>query len=74
MRKSKDMCAGCEDDFYNGKNSYGIKECWSYKNAEIKLRKAVPIHQCPPWNQKGQKMLSCYHRKFYVYVDGDRTQ
>ena len=30
-RIAKNPCLGCKDDFYNNKNSYGIKECWFKK-------------------------------------------
>jgi hypothetical protein len=39
------LCAGCRDDFYNGKNPIGIKKCWYFDKAreckvgtEIKLK------------------------------------
>jgi len=31
----KAMCQGCHDDFYNGRNPYGIKECWHFKDAKV---------------------------------------
>ena len=70
--KSKSMCVGCENNFYNGNNSYGVKECWSFENAIIKIRKQVGLNDRPPWKWKGKKMLSCYHKKGYFFVDGNR--
>ena len=32
------LCAGCRDDFYNGQNPLGVKECWSLKSAKIVTR------------------------------------
>lgn len=29
------LCKGCRDDFYNGKNPYGIKKCWFFDKARI---------------------------------------
>jgi hypothetical protein len=72
MKKSKQMCGGCEDNFYNGNNPYSVKECWSYKSAKIKSRKRVPINQVPPWKQPPEKLLSCYKKKGYVFVEGNR--
>lgn len=73
MAKTKEMCRGCEDDFYNGNNPYNVQECWSYKNAKIEMRKRVSMHQVPPWTQKPSKYLTCYHQRGYVFVDGGRT-
>jgi hypothetical protein len=36
--KSKAMCEGCRDDYYNGKNERGIKECWMYAGAKVVRR------------------------------------
>lgn len=35
MRKDKQYCVGCKDDFYNSKNDLGVKECWSYEHAKV---------------------------------------
>lgn len=67
--KTKSMCSGCEDDFYNSQRPEG---CWSYDSAEIKLRKKVSVDQPPPWEHKPQEYLSCYHQKRYVFFEGDR--
>lgn len=67
----RSMCAGCRDDFYNGQNPYGIKECWNLKKARIVLKKKVAISQVPPWNQKPIRVLSCRHESGYVFVEKD---
>lgn len=28
------FCAGCRNDFYNGHNDLGVKECWSREDAK----------------------------------------
>lgn len=66
--KSKDLCLGCRNNFYNGNNPYEVKECWSYKGAKVELRKRVSIHQRPPWNQTAVPTMSCYHAQGYVFV------
>jgi len=68
QEKRKLYCGGCEDNFYNGNNSYGIKECWNLESAKVVMKKEVHIDQVPPWKQKPIKTLSCYHRRRYVYV------
>lgn len=70
---TKKDCSGCEDDFYNGNNQYGIGECWAFKKAKLILRKQVSIHQSPPWDQKPVKRPSCYKKKGYVFVGKDQT-
>ena len=67
------MCGGCRDNFYNGNNPYGVKECWMLKTAKSVMKKEVHRDQRPPWNQKPSKFLSCYHAQRYVYVDPKRT-
>ena len=71
--KRRKYCVGCRNDFYNGNNNLGVKECCMLKNAKIVFKKCVPIDQRPPWNQKARRMLSCYHRQGYVYVGADVT-
>lgn len=66
--KRKLYCSGCEQNFYNGNNPYGIKECWFLKSAEVVMRKKVHVNQVPPWKQKPIKTLSCYQQKRYVMV------
>lgn len=35
MAKTKQMCRGCRDDFYNGQ---GAQECWLFKDAKVVKR------------------------------------
>lgn len=72
--EKKKHCLGCEDDFYNGKNPYGIKECWLLDGAKLVMRKPVHIDQRPPWNQPAIERLSCYRQKGYIHVEPERTQ
>ncbi len=34
-QNKKRYCSGCKDNFYNGNNPMGIKECWNLKVAKI---------------------------------------
>lgn len=65
-------CVGCEQDFYNGRNPYEIKECWNLKKARLVSRKKISLSQVPPWKQKPIKVLSCYQQKGYVFWAPDR--
>jgi hypothetical protein len=67
-------CVGCRDDFYNGKNPMGIKECWCLKTAKLVRKKAVHVDQRPPWTQKAQWLFDCYHQDRYVYVKPEQTK
>ena len=66
------LCNGCENDFYNDKNPFGIKECWSLDTATIEKKKKVHVDDVPPWDHEPIKVLSCYHQKRYVFVNPDR--
>lgn len=70
---NKSRCAGCRNDFYNGNNNLGVKECWSLATAVVILRKAVHINQTPPWNQKAEMYPSCYEMPQHVFVKPDVT-
>lgn len=71
--KKRKYCPGCRNNFYNGNNPYGVQECWSLPSAKVVWRKRVHINQRPPWNQKPQRVLDCYHERGYVYVGADQT-
>lgn len=66
MNTSK--CAGCSEDFYNGKNPYDVKECWHLKDAKVILRRRVGINDVPPWKRKPERLPSCYRERGYVFV------
>jgi hypothetical protein len=70
--KSKEMCEGCRDNFYNGNNDIGVKTCWHYKTAKIVMRKMVPYTLVPPWKMKPIKVLSCRRVSGYAFIDPKR--
>ena len=68
MKKSKSMCSGCYNNDYNH-GLGGSKECWSYSDAKIIKRLAIPVDMRPPYNAKNAKsMMSCYQQKRMVFV------
>ena len=71
IQMDKRHCTGCNNDFYNGSNPYDIKECWSLTDARLIMRKEVPIHQAPPWNQEARLIPDCYKRTGFIYVRWD---
>lgn len=73
IKKTKAMCSGCTENFYNGNNPYDVKECWNFKTAEVVQKKFVPLDMRPPWNMRPETTLSCYRKKGYVKVDKETT-
>ena len=69
----KSNCIGCREDFYNGNNTLGVKECWNLKTAELIMRKEVSVHQVPPWNQAARLFPKCYCRDGYIYISPEKT-
>lgn len=60
MSKTKDLCRGCRNDFYNGE---GAEECWSYKDAEVCVRYRIHWWTAPTVPGAFQKVttLKCWH-------------
>lgn len=60
--KSKELCSGCHNDFYNGHNSQGVKECWNYKTAKVVTRYRIgwwiPMDKASNFTEV--KVLNCY--------------
>jgi|SRR6185295_3929267 len=61
--KTKSLCSGCRDNFYNGNNPLGVSECWSFKNAKVVKRWRIGW-----WTPQDKKenfdrvsTFSCYH-------------
>ena len=57
MGKSRKMCLGCRDDWYNRNREGG---CWSYGSAKVVERTSVGTWQPPPYTWLPQKVLSCH--------------
>lgn len=66
--KDTTRCGGCRNDFYNGQNELGVKQCWSVKSARVILRRRVGINDTPPWTRKPERLPSCYNASGYVFV------
>ena len=68
----KEHCIGCENDFYNDNNPYGIEECWSLKNAKLVWRPQIHVDSSPPYkHKKAKRVPSCYRVRRYVFVSKD---
>ena len=66
--KDDSKCHGCQDDFYNGHNQLGVKQCWLLKDAKIILRRRVGLWEPPPWKRKPERLPDCYNEKGFVFV------
>ena len=59
MKKTKEMCRGCYNDYYNQNREDG---CWSFADAEIVKRVRVGTWEPPPYSKKrAERVLSCFH-------------
>ncbi len=58
--KTKQMCQGCRNDFYNGHNLLGVKECWSFERADVVEKMRVGTWQNPPYTWAPKTTLTCY--------------
>ena len=61
---NKENCRGCRQNFYNGFNDLGVKECWSFHDAKLVWRVPVGHWENPPYkNKKKVRKPSCYHEE-----------
>jgi len=44
VKADKNYCTGCDDNFYNGNNDIGIRECWHFKDAKVVTRYCIGWH------------------------------
>ncbi len=67
--KNDDLCRGCNDDFYNGRNPHGIEKCWSIESATIETRYRLHINSVPTKrsNFKTLQRPDCYREKGFVF-------
>ena len=63
--KSKKLCEGCDDNYYNHNREEG---CWCYDTAKVVKRKMVSVDDIPPWDHEPIEVLSCFNVKRYVMI------
>ena len=67
MAKSKSMCTGCRDDYYNHNREGG---CWSFASARVVERVQVGIWEPPPYSpDRKQECLSCFQPEGFVMLE-----
>jgi hypothetical protein len=63
-------CAGCRDNFYNGNNGLGVKQCWCLAKAKLvtkfRIGRDVPMNIREAYVKV--RVPSCYH-DWYCYLD-----
>ena len=67
-------CKGCEDNFYNGENALGVKECWHLKSAHLENRVIVPSDAPPPWNMPSERLPNCYRKHGCVVISEEQRR
>lgn len=69
--KDTTLCAGCQNNFYNGNNDFGVKRCWSADTALVATRYTLSTNT-PMWFREAYRrelLPSCYKRPGYVHLD-----
>jgi hypothetical protein len=58
MSKTKKLCRGCRNDYYNQNRDGG---CWSFAEAKVVKRQRVGTWQPLPYSWHPETVLGCYH-------------
>ncbi len=66
--KTKTLCSGCRDDFYNRNRPEG---CWQFAKAKLVQLTIVGIWQNPPYKWQPQDTLSCHNPDGSVWIKED---
>lgn len=65
-------CVGCRNNFYNGNNDIGVKECWQLKTARLKTRYGIGWWTSTfKENFIKTKKPSCYHQPGVMFYSDD---
>ena len=57
--RRRKYCGGCRNDFYNGNNPHGVKQCWSLEKSKVVWKDVYwSIHQVKP---SRVRTLDCFH-------------
>lgn len=68
MNKTKAMCVGCHNDYYNHSEKNG---CWMFEKASIVTMTSVGTWQEPPYKWNPQETLSCHRQVGRSWIDKD---
>lgn len=67
-KKTKELCRGCYQDYYNHNRDGG---CWSFKTAKVVQRMRVGTWQNPPYPWRPEACLTCYNAQGSSMIDRD---
>ena len=66
VNKTKAMCRGCRDDYYNQNRQGG---CWCFGDATIVERIQVGVWEPPPYKRdRARSVLSCFRPEGYAML------
>lgn len=68
MSKTKTLCSGCYNDFYNHRGEDG---CWMFAKAEVIQRTRVGTWQPPPYQWNPKPCLTCYRQPGSSFIKED---
>ena len=68
MAKTKKLCQGCRNDYYNQNRPGG---CWSFGNAKVVQLQRVGTWQPPPYSWHPETRLACYRAVGYSMLPRD---
>ena len=65
-------CSGCRNNFYNGNNDLGVKECWSRKKAKTVTRYRIHRDSLParPGAFTKMRVFDCRYAPPWFYYKG----
>ena len=61
QKPKKEMCKGCRDDFYNGRQNFTGDECWSFKSAQVVDKKGYRSLNSVNMDETKILTLGCWH-------------
>jgi len=66
--KTKDLCEGCYNDYYN---HYRDEGCWMFADAQVTKLQRVGTWQPPPYSWHPETRLTCYGAVGYAMLSKD---
>lgn len=69
--KTKQLCGGCQEDFYNQPRNSQTGECWMFSGAKVVQLTKVGTWQNPPYKWEPQTILNCHNPKGEHWINKD---
>ncbi len=71
LRAKANLCAGCYNNFYNNRDNFNGRWCWSLAEAKKVKRVRVSINQRPPYDTKTITVFNCKRETGYALLELD---